>query len=254
MLDKNLLLGVGISKDSGDKILELIIRGLEKKQKKHYVVTLNPELLVISSKDPSYKKVLNNAKIASVDGIGVLAAARLFGVKVGKRLTGVDMVKNLCKEVSKKPITVGFLGARPGVAELTAECLQKKYPGLNVVLAESGNPDDKTVSLINKKLNKKTINILFVAFGSPKQEFWIAKNLDKLPVNVAVGVGGAFDFISGKVKRAPSLFRKLGLEWLFRLLIQPWRIKRQLSLIVFIFLVLKQKFLSKIPSYKNLRH
>lgn len=246
MLNKNFLIGVGVSREFNDEVLELIIRGLEKKQQKYYIVTLNPELLVIANNNPSYKNVLNNAKIASVDGVGVLIAAKFLGLKVGNRLTGVDMVENLCSQVSKKPITVGFLGGRAGVAESVAECLQKKYPGLNVVLVESGNPDDKTIDVIKEKINKKNIDILFVAFGSPKQEFWIAKNLDKLPVSVAVGVGGAFDFISGRVKRAPELFRKLGLEWFFRLLIQPWRIKRQLSLIIFVFLVIKQKFFPKI--------
>jgi len=85
------------------------------------------------------------------------------------------------------------------------------------------------------------IDILFVAFGAPKQEFWISENLDKIPVKIAIGVGGAFDYISGKIPRAPFFVRKLGMEWLFRLLVQPWRIKRQLSLIEFAWLVIKEK-------------
>jgi N-acetylglucosaminyldiphosphoundecaprenol N-acetyl-beta-D-mannosaminyltransferase len=94
----------------------------------------------------------------------------------------------------------------------------------------------------NDDLKDKKVDILFVAFGSPKQEIWLSENLKKLPVKVAMGVGGSFDFISGRVSRAPRILRALGLEWLFRLVIQPWRIKRQLSLLAFIFLIFKEKF------------
>jgi N-acetylglucosaminyldiphosphoundecaprenol N-acetyl-beta-D-mannosaminyltransferase len=128
---------------------------------------------------------------------------------------------------------VGFLGAGPHVAGLTAECLREKYPGLKINFTETEWNFEKEYP--------KT-DILFVAFGSPKQEIWIAENLSRLPVKVAIGVGGAFDFVSGKVKRAPVFARKLGLEWLFRLIIEPWRIKRQTRLIKFIFLVCKEKF------------
>jgi N-acetylglucosaminyldiphosphoundecaprenol N-acetyl-beta-D-mannosaminyltransferase len=151
------------------------------------------------------------------------------------RIHGVDLMENLCREVSNRPITVGFLGAGPGVAEQAAECLKKRYPRLKVGLVTSE---------WSEALKDKKIDILFVAFGSPKQEIWIADNLKALPAKIIVGVGGAFDFISGKVPRAPKVFRSLGLEWLFRLSIQPWRIKRQLSLIKFVVLILKEKLKS----------
>ncbi len=248
-ISKNYILGVGLSKATKDQVLEFIIRGLERNIEKFYVVTPNPEILVIANKNIGYKNVLNNAKLASIDGVGVLLAGKIIGVEMGQRLTGVELVESLCKRVAKQPITVGFLGAGPHVAELTAECLREKFSGLDIVFTESGNADDKTVEYINsvmaKKAGKKTIDILFVAFGSPKQELWIAKNLDKLPIKVAIGVGGAFDFISGRVKRAPKLIQTLGLEWLFRLLIQPWRIKRQLSIVTFLYLVLKEKITAK---------
>jgi len=249
VISKNSVLGVGFSNASKDQILEFIIRGLVKNNEKFYVVTPNPEILVIANKNSDYKKVLNNAKLASADGVGVLFAGKILKRKLGQRLTGVELLESLCREVAKQPITVGFLGAGPHVAELTAKCLREKYSGLDVIFTKSGNPDDKTVDYINsvmaKRANKKTIDLLFVAFGSPKQELWIAKNLEKLPVKVAIGVGGAFDFISGKVKRAPRLIQTLGLEWLFRLLIQPCRIKRQLSLITFLYLIFKEKLTTK---------
>ena len=131
---------------------------------------------------------------------------------------------------------MGFLGAGPSVAVKTAECLEKKYKGLKISMVSQE---------WSEELKSKKTDILFVAFGSPKQEIWIAENLNQLPAKVVIGVGGAFDFISGKVRRAPVFIRQLGLEWLFRLIIQPWRIKRQLKLLTFIDLVLKEKFSAK---------
>jgi N-acetylglucosaminyldiphosphoundecaprenol N-acetyl-beta-D-mannosaminyltransferase len=232
MGNKIFLLGVGFNNLRIEDVLELIIKGLVKNEKKYYVVTPNPEILVIADRDSNYNKVLNGAKLALPDGIGVVLAAKLLSTPLKERIHGVDLVENLCREVAKQPITVGFLGAGLHVAEEVSECLRRKYPGLKVSFTE-------TEWDFAKKYPKT--DILFVAFGSPKQEFWIAENLAGLPVKVVIGVGGAFDFISGKVRRAPVFVRKLGFEWLFRLIIQPWRIKRQLRLVKFIFLVIKQK-------------
>lgn len=231
-LKKINLLNVGISVATKTQVLEYIVTGLEKNSEKYYIVTPNPELLVIANNNEDYKNVLNSAKIALPDGIGVMWGAWLEGKELGQRITGVDLVKSLCKHVAKRPITVSFLGGGPSVAELTAECLQKEYPGLNV--AWSQKEWDKSL------LNKRT-DILFVAFGSPKQEFFIYDNLKDIPAKVVIGVGGAFDFISGKVPRAPKPLRDVGLEWLFRLIVQPWRFKRQLSLLTFASLIIKER-------------
>ena len=248
MEKKIFLLGVGLNNLKMKDVLEFIIKGLGKNQKKYYIVTPNPEILVLADKDSDYKKVLNNAKLALPDGIGVIMASKLLGKPLRERVRGVDLMENLCKEVSKRPITVGFLGAGPGVAEKAAKCLREKYPGLKVAfIGEEWDTKNfkfqinSTIQQFNNSTMKQSIDILFVAFGSPKQEFWISNNLEKLPVKIAIGVGGAFDFVSGKVRRAPFFVQKLGLEWLFRLIIQPWRIKRQLRLFKFIFWVLKEK-------------
>lgn len=233
--EKIFLLGVGFTNASERQVLEFIVTGLEKQTEKYYIVTPNPEILVIANKDRQYKNVLNGAKLALADGIGVIIAARLLGRPLKQRINGVDLVEKLCSEVSNQPITVGFLGAGPNVAEKVAECLKNKYSNLRVGLVATEWSD---------ALKDKKVDILFVAFGSPKQEIWIANKLETLPAKVVVGVGGAFDFISGKVPRAPKVLRSLGLEWLFRLVIQPWRIKRQLSLLKFIFLVVGEKIKS----------
>lgn len=233
------LLGVGITNVSMDEVLEYIYTGLEKNREKYYIVTPNPELLVLAHKNKDYKDILNNAKLALADGVGVVLAARLMGKPIKQRITGVDFMESLCRDISKRPITTAFLGGGPCVAENTSECLRKKYPSLKITWFSQE---------FNNSLLNKTTDILFVAFGSPKQEEWIARNLDKIPAKVVVGVGGAFDFISGNVRRAPKFIRYLGLEWLFRLIMQPWRIKRQLSLITFVYLILKEKFSYQIIS------
>ena len=230
--EKIFLLGVGFTDATEGEVLEFIITGLEKQIEKYYIVTPNPELLVMASKDEKYKSVLNGAKLALPDGIGVMIAAQLLGTSLKQRIHGVDLVETLCNHVSNRPITVGFLGAGPNVAERASECLVKKYPGLKVGLVAQE---------WSEGLKDNKVDIFLVAFGSPKQEMWIASNLSILPAKVIIGVGGAFDFISGRVPRAPMLLRSIGLEWLFRLIIQPWRLRRQLSLIKFAYLVIREK-------------
>lgn len=238
------LLGVGINKLSPNQILEYITENIFKNRKKNYIVTPNPEILVIANKNKSYKKVLNNADLALPDGIGIILGAKFLGKPLQTRLSGVDLVEKLCKYVSKRPITVGFLGGRDGIAVATSECLKKLYPSLKVGFAgEKWEVSLSSSTPPNSQLTSHPhLDILFVAFGSPTQELWISKNLPKLPVKVAIGVGGSFDFISGAVPRAPQFLRNFGLEWLFRLILEPWRIKRQIRLLEFILLIIKEKF------------
>src|SRR3989344_6959928 len=240
MLEKKKILGVGITNSTKEKILEYILKSLEKKDKKLFVVTPNPEFLVLANKDSGFRKVLNNADLALPDGVGVIFAGRILGNSFEERVTGVDLMNDLIFHVAKKPITVGFLGGRDGVAEKTAECLQKKHPKLKIGFIGEEWPDDSSkynvASIKYEKTEKGTngiratkymlhaTDILFVAFGAPKQEMWINENLQNLPVKVAIGVGGAFDYISGKTPRAPLFLRSIGFEWLYRLVIQPWRI------------------------------
>lgn len=231
---KKNLLGVAFADVTEGEVLEYIIKNIQKNGDKLFIVTPNPELLVLANDDKNYKRTLNSAQLALADGIGIILAFKFLGFSLKEKITGIDLMESLCKEASKRPITVGFLGSGPKIAEKTAECLEKRYFGLKITFfgSEIGNFD---------KL--RGTDILFVGFGSPKQEFWIKENLKRLPVKSVMGVGGAFDIISGKVGRAPAIMRRLGLEWLYRLFRQPWRAKRQLALIKFIFLVIKEKLL-----------
>lgn len=230
---KTKMLGIGLSQVNLAQVLEFIYTGLQEKSKKYFIVTPNVEILMFSQKNKNYQKVLNSAKLALPESTGLFFAAKILGVSLKEKIPGIDLLENICKHVAKRPITVGFLGSGLNVAELAAECLKQKYPGLKISFAiPEWTPK-----------NASSCDILFVAFGSPKQEFWIAENLPKIDVRVAIGVGGSFDFISGRVVRAPNFMRKIGLEWLFRLIIQPWRLKRQMAIPAFLLLVLKEKFL-----------
>lgn len=259
-MDKIFLLNVGVTSASEDEVLEYIIKGLEKVGDNYYIVTPNPEILVYASKHKDFKSILNGARLACPDGIGVIWAGKILNKKFKQKVTGVDLMKKLCFEVSKKPITVGFLGGEPKIAEKTAECLLRENPGLNVVYASEEWTNEGfdfqqryKVSSIKHKAKKKNIlntkylipnaiDILFVAFGFPKQEEWMADHINKIPVKVMMGVGGTFDYISGNTQRAPKPIQSLGLEWLFRLVTQPWRWRRQIALLQFIFLVIEEKF------------
>ncbi len=218
-----------------EQTLEFLVKKAGDKQKKTFVVTVNPEIIMLEREDPDYKKVIKSANLRTIDGVGLLWAGKMFHKSFKEIIHGVDLVEKLCEAVARRPITVGFLGGKGNVAERTGKCLAEKYPELKVAFTYE--------ELSESELEKQSSDILFVAFGSPKQEKWIYGNLPKLNIKVAIGVGGAFDFISGKVRRAPLWVRKIGLEWLFRLTIQPWRIKRQLSLVKFAFLIFGEKFL-----------
>lgn len=281
-MDKNFLLGIGITNATKQDILQYILRSLKKTEDSYYITTPNPEILVYAGHHLQFKIILNQARLALPDGIGVMWAGKILGKPFRERITGVDFMELLCKEISgsnastsEKPITVGFLGGRSKIAERAAECLQSRYPGLKVVFVseewpesyvvcaevanenfrvahakkqkikirdfESANSHSENFVGSPRVLQTKFIDILFVAYGFPKQEEFMATHVGKIPVKVMIGVGGAFDYISGVVPRAPLLIRSIGFEWLFRLIVQPWRITRQLLLLKFTYLVLQEK-------------
>ncbi len=252
MLNKTKYFGINITTDPQKNILEYVIKSI-KNRDKFYIVTPNPELVVIATHDKEYRDVLNQARISLPDGAGLVIASGIMGNPIQERITGVDFMQDLCKEASENALSIGLLGAGSGIAERAAECLKKSYPNLKISyiseewggikngkwqIANGKNKSDA----ISHKQDTDVIDILFVAFGSPKQEKWIYENLDKLPIRVAMGVGGAFDFISGNVRRAPFLIRFLGFEWLYRLIREPWRFRRQLALLEFVKIVFRERF------------
>jgi N-acetylglucosaminyldiphosphoundecaprenol N-acetyl-beta-D-mannosaminyltransferase len=244
MLNKTKILNVDITNETEEKVLEYLFKRLKNTDKKTFIITPNPEILVYASKHLAYQDKLNSADIALPDGVGLFFASGLLGRPLTERITGVDFLEKLCIEAKEKPLSMGFLGGKDGVAKTTAECLLEKYPWLNIVFVGS-EWNEEGYRLNKKNQEAKVIDILFVAYGVPKQEEWIYEQLPTLPVKAAIGVGGAFDYLSGTVMRAPFIIRFLGFEWLFRLIVQPWRWRRQLALLEFIALVIKQIFSGK---------
>jgi N-acetylglucosaminyldiphosphoundecaprenol N-acetyl-beta-D-mannosaminyltransferase len=265
-LVKTSLLGVGITNENKENILEYIIAQAKKGQDKCMIVTPNPEMVVYAQRHPDFAKILNEAEVALCDGVGLFLASKIMARPIKERITGVDLVKSLCENSVKNGLSIGFLGGRQNVAEEASKCLKQLYPDLKVVFVaeewpsrerrgrsyELGGknkkeeiiPHTSTPSL--QLVPQRKIDILFVAFGAPKQEEWIAANLDTIPVTVAMGVGGAFDYLSGRVPRAPRPIRTMGMEWLYRLVRQPWRWRRQLALLSFVGLVVKDRVVRKV--------
>ena len=169
---------------------------------RHYIVTPNPEMMGLK-----------------------------FSGKVKNKIAGTDFMERLVALASEKGFVTGFLGGKAGIAVKCAERLKSKYPNLKVSVAS----DD-----LNQRIPPG--DLLFVALGHIKQEKWMADNINKIPVHVTMGVGGAFDYLSGSVPRAPGILRNLNLEWLFRLIIQPWRIERQLALFRYLWLLLSYDY------------
>lgn len=227
-------------KEALDKFFFLLRDG-----EQHQIVTPNPEILLKAKNDEKYRQILNRADLSVADGIGILWASGLrekcgifkglfhaawnrFDKVLPERVAGADLMKDFLDKVynNGEAVRVFLLGGIDGVAGKVKE-LYTKDDNSFIVETYEGSPDvsedDKIVSLINDAKP----DLLFVAYGSPLQEKWIYRNLKKMPsVKVAMGVGGAFDFISGKIKRAPSFMRKVGLEWLWRLFKQPFRVRR----------------------------
>ncbi len=335
-MDQTKILDVKINKITTKEVLEKI-KSFLLSDRQHYIVTLNPEMIVKAQKNNHFKKIINEADIVVPDGIGILWGSDFLkhitppdkgGWRVGKnieklrvftftlykfifsllkllfykkhrkeilkyRTHGIDLIYKICGSEFIKDKKIYLLGAGEGIAGKTAKVLSEKYDYLNVVGAEEGIPAEisnfqfpisnkfpisnfkilrQAIKRIGKvcgyrkkilnppaggqndsrvhiscnnliqRINKTQPDIIFIAFGAPKQEEWICENLKKMPsVKLAIGVGGSFDFVSGKVKRAPLILQKLGLEWLWRLILEPRRIKRIYNATVkFCWLVLRK--------------
>ena len=198
--------------------------------KPRQVCTANPEFVMTARRQPEFMTVLQNADLVLADGVGLLWAAKRLGTELPQRVTGSDGIYLLAERAAQQGWTLFLLGAQPGVAEKTAKLLATRYPGLQVVGTWPGSPRDEDYPEIARRIKAARPDILLVAYGAPKQDIWIARHKEDLSVPVSMGVGGAFDFVAGVQKRAPGWIIRLNLEWLWRLITQPWRWKRQLDL------------------------
>jgi len=203
----------------------------------HQIATVNPEFVMAAQDDPDFRRVLRAADLCIPDGVGLLFAARRQGRPLPERVPGSELVYHLAEQAAEHGWPLFLLGAAPGVgteagvADEAARLLAQRYPGLVVTGTFAGSPAAEDNDDIVRRINDSGAALLFVAYGAPKQDKWIARNRTNLPaVRVAVGVGGSLDFVTGRSVRAPAWMQQLGLEWLHRLIREPWRWRRMLAL------------------------
>jgi len=223
------ILGVRVDSTSMDEVLKKILQR-KKEGKRTIVFTPNPEFLVFARENPWFRKILNSADILLPDGIGLVLAAKILGKPLKGRVAGADLVGELLRLANEKGWRMGIVGARRGVVSerrQQLEILKQKYPGAKVACLEDA---------LGRK--RQRWDVVFACQGMGEQERWIKENFEKIPALIFIGAGGSLDYLTGFAPRAPFLIRKIGFEWLFRLLIQPWRWRRQVNLGKFICLVI----------------
>lgn len=197
----------------------------------HQIATVNPEFVMAAQDDGEFLEILKNADLCLADGVGLLYAARRYGRPLPERVPGSELVYHLARMAAEEGWRLFLLGAAPGVAEEAAAILQQRYPGLQIAGTCAGSPAIEENEAIVQRVNDGKADILYVAYGAPRQDKWIARNRHTLQtVRLAMGVGGALDFITGRSVRAPVWVQRLGLEWLHRLYREPWRWRRMLAL------------------------
>lgn len=248
-MNKKQILGITIIPESKKSVLEKILLYIDRPTGFFHIVSLNPENMVITTENELFRKVVETAQIKIVDGVGVVIAARWLGVQLGSRITGVGLMEDMLKMASDGRLRVLMIGGKENLALKLAECYKDQFPeakfkGMRGIENVNNPKEDEEDTIFSIVADYKP-HMVFVAFGSPDQELWIARHKKEFANCVVMGVGGAFDYLSGNVVRAPIFIQKIGLEWLFRLLNQPWRWRRQMRLIKFMKLVFISKYLMR---------
>lgn len=204
------------------------------------VLAINPEKIIQALDDADVAEVIAGAVLLIPDGIGVVLAARRAGFRQVSRVAGADLMPELCGLAAKRGYPVFLYGAKPGVAEAAAVELRSRYPELRVAGCRDGYVPDSAQDDLIDEINASGARMLFVALGSPRQELWMRANLHKLrSVAICQGVGGTFDVLAGRVPRAPEAWQRLHLEWLYRILREPQRLRRVPRLLGFGWKVLR---------------
>jgi len=198
-----------------------------------YIFTPNPEIIMLAQKDEEFKRVLNSADMLVPDGIGIVWASWFYGKKLPERVPGFDIMADLIAWGASHGWKFYLLGGKPGTVDRAKKNLEKVYPNINVVGTHHGYFEENKDEEIIAHINLCCPNIILVGMGAPRQEKWIFKNRRKLNVRLAMGIGGALDIISGKTKRAPEIFTRFGMEWLYRLIKEPARIIRMIVIPLF---------------------
>jgi len=206
---------------------------LMEQRRSAYVVTPNPEIVWMCRDNSALKESVAEADLVVPDGIGVIYGAKILGTPLKERVPGIDLGTDLFTRLSESGKTLYLLGAKPGIAEKAAENISKQFDGIKICGTADGYFKDDAPVI--EKINAVAPDLLLVCLGAPKQEIWMHSNAAKLNVGLMMGLGGVLDVFAGTVQRAPERWQKLGLEWLYRLIKQPSRIKRMIKLPMFLF-------------------
>ncbi|MBR1497287.1 MAG: WecB/TagA/CpsF family glycosyltransferase [Oscillospiraceae bacterium] len=220
---------------------EAVERGwaLMKKHRAAYVVTPNPEIVMVCREDPEAARAVAGAALTIPDGIGVIYGAKLLRTPLKEKIPGIDFTCRLFERMAGEGKRVFLLGSKPGVAEQAAQRLAAAYPGLVFAGTNDGYFQDD--GPVVEKINAAAPDLLLVCLGAPKQEKWMRRNAPRLDVGLMIGAGGSLDVFAGNVERAPERWQKLGLEWLYRLAKEPKRIGRMMKLPQFLLCVMFRK-------------
>lgn len=224
------ILGVKFDIVNEDAALEKLVEFVEEGSSLKKVYTPNPEIVMLAQDDKELFRILSEADLVLADGIGVIIASKIKGLELKDRVTGVDTMDRLLKYCGQTGKSIFIFGGKPGIAEIACKNIESQYKGVKIAGYHHGYITDNDQDEIINKINGVKPDVLFVCLGAPKQEKWIDKNKDRLNCSLAMGVGGSVDVYAGVAKRAPIAFQKLGLEWFYRLLKEPWRFKRMLVL------------------------
>ena len=190
----------------------------------HYGAVINAAKVVTADRDEQLKRILSGADLIPADGMSVIWASRVLGVRLKERVTGIDLFQRLVRHAAQRGLSVYFLGARESSVRGTVEFFSTRYPSLRIAGWRDGYFKAEEDQSVSKSIKDSGADLLFVAFGSPKQEYWIASNVEQTGVGFALGVGGSFDHLSGFARRAPMWMQRAGLEWLHRLVAEPRRL------------------------------
>ena len=232
------VLGVGFDNIRMEDAVSYGIELIEQR-KSAYVVTPNPEIVMLAQEHQGLKETIDAAELVLPDGIGIIYGAKILGTPIIGRVPGIDFASELMKKLSERNGSVYLLGAKPGVAEAAGANIEAMYSGLRVVGCHDGYFTDDCA--IIDEINQLAPDLLFVCLGFPKQELWMREHARELNVGLMAGLGGSLDVFAGTVRRAPMIWQKLGLEWLYRLLNDPKRIGRMMKLPQFLLCVIKER-------------
>jgi N-acetylglucosaminyldiphosphoundecaprenol N-acetyl-beta-D-mannosaminyltransferase len=244
-IQRKKILGVPVDLVDRNDAINYIDHLIKADTKGHYIFAINAEKVMALRQDGFLREMAEHACLVIPDGMGAVLGIRvLYGEKI-KRVSGVDLMHTLCKESAIKGYRIFIYGGKEDVNQKAVSRLRILYPGIKIVGRCNGYISADDIEKLVTQINETGVDILFVALGSPKQERWIQKYLPRLNVKVCQGIGGTLDTITGDVKRAPLFLQRAGLEWFYRLISEPWRIRRQLVLPVFVIEVFKERLKRK---------